>query len=101
MSQLQLYGRPWLVFDANNRQHRRYYYDFVKSGTWGRCPCRFVVADDQGDLITMIQRALIKYYVEQEFTVAKKPQTVLQKNNKKSPAKNSKKTGRPEMRHFV
>ena len=101
MSQLQLYGRPWLVFDANNRQHRRYYYDFVKSGTWGRCPYRFVVADDQGDLITMIQRTLIKYYVEREFTVAKKPQTVLQKNNKKSPAKNSKKTGRPEMSHFV
>ena len=101
MSQLQLYGRPWLVFDANNRQHRRYYYDFVKSGTWGRCPYRFVVADDQGDLITMIQRTLIKYYVEREFTVAKKPQTVLQKNNKKSSAKSLKKTGRPEMSHFV
>jgi hypothetical protein len=28
---------------------------------------RFVVPDDQGDLITMIQRTLVKYYVEKEF----------------------------------
>jgi len=101
MSKLNLYGRPWLVFDPGNRQHRQYYYDFVKSGTWGQCPYRFVVADDQGDLITMIQRALIKYYVEREFTVAKKPQTMLQKNNKKSPIKSLKKISRPEIRHFV
>jgi hypothetical protein len=101
MSQLQLHGRPWIVFDPNNRQHRQYYHEFVKSGTWGRCPYRFMVADDQGDVITMIQRSLIKYYVEREFSVVKKPQPVLQKNNKKSPAKSSKKTGRPEISHFV
>jgi hypothetical protein len=36
---------------------------------------RFVVPDDHGNLITMIQRSLVKYYVEQEFkNVAKKPQ---------------------------
>jgi len=52
-------------------------------------------------VITMIQRSLIKYYVEREFSVAKKQQSVLQKNNKKSPAKSLKKTGRPEIAHFV
>jgi hypothetical protein len=29
---------------------------------------RFIVPDDHGDLITMIQRSLIKHYVEQEFS---------------------------------
>ena len=101
MSQLEMHGRPWVVFDPDNRSHRKFYYDFVKSGTWGRCPYRFVVADDQGDLITMIQRALIKYYVEREFSVVKKPHTMLQKNNKKPPTKTLKKTGRPEIAHFV
>jgi len=101
MSQLQLHGRPWVVFDPANRQHRKFYYEFVQSGTWGRCPYRFMVADDQGDVITMIQRSLIKYYVQREFSVAKKQQFMLQKNNKKSPPKIIKKTGRPEIAHFV
>lgn len=71
MSRLSLYGRPWTVFDPSDKQHRKFYFDFVKTGTWGHCPVRFVVADDQGDLITMIQRSLIKHYVEREFVTNK------------------------------
>lgn len=71
MSRLSLYGRPWAVFDPTDKQHRKFYFDFVKTGTWGHCPVRFVVADDQGDLITMIQRSLIKHYVEREFVTNK------------------------------
>jgi hypothetical protein len=72
MSQLALYGRPWVVFDPNNKQHRNWYADFVKSGTWGRCPVRFVVADDRGNLVTMIQQNLVEYYVNQEFKINRK-----------------------------
>ncbi len=82
MSLLELHGRPFVVFDPNNEEHRGFYYDFVKHGTWGRCPYRFVVPEDHGNLITMIQRALVKHYVETEFKpkvkrirVAKKQQT--------------------------
>lgn len=67
MSQLELNGRAWTVFDPANQQHRAWYYDFVKSGTWGRCPVRFVVPEDHGNLVTMIQRNLVAYYVTQEF----------------------------------
>jgi hypothetical protein len=74
MSVLELSGRPFVVFDPNNQDHRRFYFDFVETGMWGRCPYRFVVPDDHGNLITMIQRSLVNYYVETEFkTVAKKP----------------------------
>jgi hypothetical protein len=81
MSALELHGRPFTVFDPSNKDHRRYYNDFVKTASWGRCPVRFVVPEDHGDLVTMIQRSLVKYYVEREFkSVVKKPQ-------RKKPAK--------------
>lgn len=67
MSVLELSGRPFIVFEPNNEEHRGYYYQFVKTGTWGHCPYRFVIPEDHGNLVTMIQRALVKHYVEQEF----------------------------------
>ena len=67
MSVLHFKARPWTVFDPGNKNHRRWYADFVKRGTWGKCPVRFIVPEYHGDLITMCQRALIKYYVEHEF----------------------------------
>jgi len=67
MSFLSLIGRPYVVFDPAVKQHRLWYFEFVKKQTWGNCPVRFLVPDDQGDLITMIQRTLVKYYVEKEF----------------------------------
>jgi hypothetical protein len=85
MSVLELSGRPYTVFDPSNKQHRSYYHDFVQSGTWGRCPFRFVVPEDHGDLITMIQRSLVDYYVEREFkNVAKKPQPLIRQKKKKT-----------------
>lgn len=75
MSILEYKSRPWTVFEPSNKAHRRWYFEFVKHGTWGRCPYRFIIPDDHGDLITMIQRSLVKYYSETEFkTVVKKPQ---------------------------
>ena len=82
MSVLELSGRPFIVFDPANEQHRAYYHEFVNEGTWGRCPYRFVVPEDHGNLITMIQRSLVTYYVNQEFQprrtrirVTKKPRS--------------------------
>ena len=72
MSVLELSGRPFTVFDPANDEHRRFYYEFVKQGTWGRCPYRFVVPEDHGNLVTMIQRSLVKHYVEQEFEPKRK-----------------------------
>ena len=67
MSMLSFHGRPWVAFDEKDRQHRAWYYEFVKSGTWGRCPVRFIVSDDHGDLLTLIQRKLNRYYTDNEF----------------------------------
>ncbi len=67
MSLLSYYGRPWVKFDAANVEHRRWFAEFNANRSWKDCPVRFIVDDEQGDLITMIQRRLIKYYVDNEF----------------------------------
>lgn len=67
MSKIQMFGRPFVVFDPKNKEHRKWYADFNKNLSWSRCPVRFVVDDDAGDLITMIQRKLIEHYTEREF----------------------------------
>ena len=67
MSKIQMFGRPYVVFDAKNKEHRKWYADFNKNLSWSKCPVRFVVDDDAGDLITMIQRKLIEHYTAREF----------------------------------
>jgi hypothetical protein len=81
MSVLELNGRPFIVFDPADEQHREYYYEFVKEGTWGRCPYRFVVPEDHGNLVTMIQRSLVTFYVEQEFGRKRRRVAKKQQNN--------------------
>lgn len=72
MSILNYHHRPWIAFNAEDREHRQWFAEFQRSGTWGHCPVRFIIADEQGDLVTMIQRRLIKFYVEKEFRSVKK-----------------------------
>jgi hypothetical protein len=76
MSKLEFYARPLVAFDPKNKDHRRWYHEFVQYGGWGRCPVRFICPDDIGhDLTIMIRNLLITYYVDREFKpVAKKPQ---------------------------
>jgi len=80
MSRLELFGRPFVAFNPADAEHRKHYHTFVVRGSWGTCPVRFLCPDDHGDLLTMMQRSLVSYYVKQEFTVANKPQkTFVQK----------------------
>ena len=67
MSRLQLFGRPFVVFDPKNKDHRRYYHRFHATGSWGHCPFRFVVDEDRGDMIVVIQRQILDYYTDKEF----------------------------------
>ena len=68
MSKLEYLMRPLVAFDPYNKDHRRYYAEFLEYGGWGTCPVRFICPEDYGhDLPTMIQRALIGYYIDREF----------------------------------
>lgn len=71
MSRLALYGRPYVVFDAANKQHRQWFAEFNETRAWGQIPVRFIIIDDHGDLVSQIQQSLIHYYTELEFSLAK------------------------------
>jgi len=67
VSKLAFFGRPYVVFNPSDKNHRRWFAEFQANRAWGQCPVRFIVADDQGDLVTMIQRKLIEFYTMKEF----------------------------------
>ena len=67
MNLLSQASRPWTSFDATNKQHRKYYKDFVETRTWGGCPVRFAINDESGDVISMIERNLARFYLAKEF----------------------------------
>ena len=67
MSKLAYFGRPWVAFDAANKEHRRWFFEFQNKHTWGHCPVRFLIADDGGDLVTLCQQRLVEYYSKKEF----------------------------------
>ena len=72
MSLLSYHGRPWVKFEAENAEHRGWFAQFNATRTWKECPVRFIIDDEQGDLITMIQRRLIQYYVDGEFNTKRR-----------------------------
>ena len=67
MSKLAQHGRPYMAFNPSNKDHRKWFAQFQARSTWAKCPVRFFIDDDAGDLITMIQRRLIDYYTTKEF----------------------------------
>lgn len=67
MSKLEYFGRQLVAFDPKNKDHRRWFYQFQSKKTWGKCPVRFIVPDENGDLITLCQQRLIDFYVSKEF----------------------------------
>jgi hypothetical protein len=72
MSRLEYLARPLVAFDPNNKDHRRYYWEFMAFRGWGSCPVRFICTEDHGDnLPAMIQRIMVEYYVNREFKDSK------------------------------
>ena len=68
MSKLEYLARPLVAFDPYNKDHRRYYAEFLERGGWGHSPVRFICTEDHGDnLPAMIQRMMVAYYVDREF----------------------------------
>lgn len=68
MSKLEYLARPLVAFDPYNKDHRRFYAEFVEYGGWGSCPVRFICPEDYGmDLPSMIKNSLIQYYIDREF----------------------------------
>lgn len=67
MSILYRGNRPLVSFDVENADHRKWFAEFVKYNTWGRCPVRFMAESLDQDLVTHISGKMLSYYVKQEF----------------------------------
>jgi len=68
MSKLEFFNRPLVQFDAHNKEHRALYYGFTQKNGWGHSPYRFICPEgSQFDLISMIQRQMMDYYLQREF----------------------------------
>jgi hypothetical protein len=64
-------SRPIVAFDVENPDHRRWYAEFVKYNTWGRCPVRFMAEALDQDLVSFVNGKMLTYYIRQEFENAK------------------------------
>lgn len=67
MGILDLMMRPWEKFDPANKEHRKYYAEFMQLGNWSRCPVRFVDPTDCGNLAMAMQASMARYYTTKEF----------------------------------
>jgi len=67
MSILYRGNRPLISFDVDNAEHRKWYAEFVKYNTWGKCPVRFLSESLDQDLVTHINGKMLSYYIKQEF----------------------------------
>lgn len=73
MTSINRIGRPWAVFDASNKEHREWFYQFLSTGSWAHCPIRFVGSDPKAELIACMQKDLLMYYGNTEFGKVKQP----------------------------
>lgn len=92
-TKLDLFRKPVVAFNPDNKSHRKYWAMFLRDQSWNNIPVRFVLVDNCHDLVTMINKQLTDYYITKEFknilnppqeTVAKKPQKSAKKPTKKS-----------------
>ena len=71
MSVIEMNSRPKIRFDATNHQHRAYFQDFMKTGSWKNCPYQFFLEENQWNLVTMIQNKILNFYLNKDRKVNK------------------------------
>lgn len=55
--------RPVVQFDPNNFDHRMMFKKFLDTNTWGWCPVRFFLDEDQySNVVDMCHDKILKYY---------------------------------------
>jgi hypothetical protein len=64
---LNVAARPTVYFDANDKNHRRYFAKFLVARSWGNCPVQFYLEQEYADILTMCQDKLTAYYLGREF----------------------------------
>lgn len=66
-----LNSRPFVVFDANNQEHRSLYNKFLKTRSWKHNPYQWIIDDSSLDVVHNINSKILRYYMNAEFSVKK------------------------------
>jgi hypothetical protein len=86
MSILYRGNRPLISFNVENAEHRKWFAEFVKYNTWGKCPVRFLAESLDQDLVSHINGKMLAYYIKQEFENGKaKTKTKSKPKSKSAP----------------
>ena len=64
---LGIYARPLVLFDVDNKDHRKWAWLFLKEQSWKSCPVRFALMDGEDNVQALMQRILLSYYSQKEF----------------------------------
>ena len=65
--------RPTVEFNPSLKNHRSWFAHFVQTGSMRDCPVRFSVRNNEsGNPVGTMQRMLVEYYTQKEFTVVEK-----------------------------
>lgn len=69
MSRLTSHQRPSVDFDPTDKEHRKWYNEFLQTASWSHCPVRFTVQmdGDEGNTQAIIQRKIAQHYLDKEF----------------------------------
>lgn len=65
-SVLDLHHRPTVLFDPNNKDHRKYVAEFLSKRTWANCPVVFFAPEEANTKAYVIE-SLADYYLSREF----------------------------------
>jgi len=57
-----------VMFDPNNKEHRRKVKFFLTSGGWGE-PCPFIVMQPYASAATMCRDMLLNYYLNKDRNI--------------------------------
>ena len=60
--------RPEVEFEPSNSEHRRLYALFLKNRSWSHSPIRFITRPSYGIDKGVIDRKLLEYYTNKEFS---------------------------------
>lgn len=63
-----LLQRPYTLFSADKEEHRRSYYEYLKTGSWNGCSYQFVLEEPFLDLPSSINYKMMLYYTNKEFS---------------------------------
>lgn len=67
MTLLDAQSRPTVYFDTDDREHRHHYMRFLQNRSWRQCPVQFYLEKGYGDLASMIENKLARYYLQRDF----------------------------------